>query len=104
MPPGRLGRARARTDEMAALLRALVEIESPSTDAAGVAALAAVLARELSSLGLSVEILPMACAGPLLRARWPGDRPIMLLGHLDTVWPIGTLAARPVRIEDGVFH
>jgi glutamate carboxypeptidase len=104
MLPGRLDRARARTDEMVALLRALVEIESPSTDAAGVAALAAVLARELESLGLSAEILPMASAGPLLRARWPGERPIMLLGHLDTVWPLGTLATRPVRIEDGIFH
>lgn len=92
-------RARARQAEMVGLLRELIEIESPSTDAAGVAALAERIARELTPLGLTVEILPMSSGGPLLRARWAGERPMMLLGHLDTVWPIGTLAARPVRIE-----
>ena len=95
----RLARARARTDEMVALLRELVEIESPSTDAASVSAMAARVAEALAPLGLAVERLPAANAGPVLRARWPGPDPVMLLGHLDTVWPIGTLAARPVRIE-----
>jgi glutamate carboxypeptidase len=85
---------------MAALLRELVEIESPSTDAAGVLALARRLAPELEALGLRVELLPVANAGPVLRARTAAaGRPIMLLGHLDTVWPNGTLAARPARVE-----
>jgi glutamate carboxypeptidase len=89
---------------MAALLEELVGIESPSTDPAGVAELARRLARELEPLGLKVELLPVAGAGPILRARLPprdgGEpRPVMLLGHLDTVWPLGTLAARPVRVE-----
>lgn len=85
---------------MAALLRELVEIESPSTDAAGVLALARGLALELEGLGLRTELLPVSGAGPVLRARstTPGA-PVMLLGHLDTVWPMGTLAVRPVRIE-----
>jgi glutamate carboxypeptidase len=96
--------ARERTDEMVALLRALVEIESPSTDAAGVAALARRVERELAPLGLTVDLLPTPAAGPVLRARWPGPRPIMLLGHLDTVWDLGTVAARPVRVEDGRLH
>jgi glutamate carboxypeptidase len=89
---------------MAALLEELVGIESPSTDPAGVAELARRLARELEPLGLKVELLPVAGAGPILCARVPPHdgsepRPIMLLGHLDTVWPLGTLAARPVRVE-----
>ncbi|PYQ01804.1 MAG: peptidase M20 [Acidobacteria bacterium] len=95
---------RQRTAEMAALLEELVAIESPSTDPAGVAELARRLARELEPLGLQVELLPVAGAGPILRARAPragetGPRPVMLLGHLDTVWPLGTLAARPVRVD-----
>jgi glutamate carboxypeptidase len=92
---------------MVQLLRELVEIESPSDSPAGVAALAERLGRELVALGLGVEHLPVAGAGPVLRARSPardGARPVMLLGHLDTVWPLGTLASRPVRIEGDVFH
>jgi glutamate carboxypeptidase len=89
---------------MVDLLRAFVEIESPSTDAGGVQSMAAAVAAALAPCGLAVETLPMPGAGPVLRARWPGERPVMLLGHLDTVWPLGTLAARPVRIEGDVFH
>ena len=101
--------SRARTGEMAALLEELVAIESPSTDPAGVAELARRVARELEPLGLRVELLPVAGAGPILRAHVPapagaGPRPVMLLGHLDTVWPLGTLAARPVRVEGGRLY
>ncbi len=88
---------------MVALLRDLVEIESPSTDAPAVAVLGARLARELEGLGLAIELVPVVGGGPILRARVEngaeGALPVMLLGHLDTVWPLGTLAQRPVRIE-----
>ena len=85
---------------MAALLSELVDIESPSNHPPGVAALASRLGLELESLDLRVEQLPVTGAGPILRARREGaSRPILLLGHLDTVWPLGTLAQRPVRIE-----
>ena len=104
MSADRLSRARARTPEMVDLLRAFVEIESPSTDPQGVEAMAAAAGAALSPLGLDVETLPMKGAGPVLRARWPGERPLMLLGHLDTVWPLGTLRERAVRIEGDVFH
>ena len=96
--------SRSRTGEMARLLEELVAIESPSTDPAGVAEMARRVGRELEPLGLQVELVPVAGAGPILRARVPpgegsAPRPVMLLGHLDTVWPLGTLAARPVRID-----
>ena len=90
-----LARQREKTHEMTALLREFIEIESPSTDAAAVDAFARRVARELEPLGLAVELLPMPKAGPVLRARWAGPQPLMLLGHLDTVWPVGTLAAQP---------
>jgi glutamate carboxypeptidase len=90
---------RARTGEMAALLLELVGIESPSTDATGVATLAARLARALDEAGLRPEVVPVPAAGPILRARSTASGPaVMLLGHLDTVWPLGTVARRPARI------
>lgn len=95
-----LGWCRQRQGEMTALLAELTGIESPSTDPAGVAALARRIERELSELGLPGELLPVDGSGPILRAR-KGERPVMLLGHLDTVWDLGTLARRPVRIENG---
>ena len=109
--------AHERQAEMEALLRELVEIESPSTDPAGVAAVAAHLAPRLEALGLTAEPVPVPGGGPLLRAsnraEWlghggraptPPPRPVLLLGHLDTVWPLGTLARRPVRLEDGRLY
>lgn len=96
-----LDEARRRAPEMAALLREVVALESPSTDPAGVASVVERLARELEPLGLAVDRLPVPGGGPLLRARGGSGagRPILLLGHSDTVWPLGTLAARPIRIE-----
>jgi glutamate carboxypeptidase len=97
--------SRARQDEMEALLRELVAIESPSTDAAAVARMAERLSPELAALGLSAETVPVRGGGPLLRARSPAaGAPVMLLGHLDTVWPAGTLRARPLRREGDALY
>ena len=87
---------------MASLLEELVSIESPSTDPPAVARLAERIARELESIGLTGDLVPVTGGGPLLRARSPrpdGKAPVMLLGHLDTVWPLGTLARRPAGID-----
>ena len=92
----------SRSAEMAALLEELVSIESPSTDPPAVARLAERIARELEAAGMIGELVPVTGGGPLLRARSasPGTRPpVLLLGHLDTVWPLGTLARRPARIH-----
>ena len=92
--------ARARRTEMVELLLELVALESPSTDPPAVASLARRLASELEALGLSTELVPVHGGGPILRAGTPGSGPpVMLLGHLDTVWPVGTTAARPARID-----
>jgi glutamate carboxypeptidase len=90
---------------MTALLRAIVEIESPSSDPAGVALLGRRLEQEILPLGLEVEHVPVAGGGPVLCARsGAAGKPVMLLGHLDTVWPVGTLARRPLRVEGDRLH
>jgi glutamate carboxypeptidase len=77
------------------LLRELVEIESP-TYSPGVRAVAECMTRELEALGGRVELLP----GEHLRAEFDGDgAPLLLLGHTDTVWPVGTLASMPFRVD-----
>jgi glutamate carboxypeptidase len=79
------------------LLRELVEIESP-TGSPGVRAVAEVVGRELETLGAAVELIP----GGHLRAELPGEgAPLLLLGHADTVWPLGTLERLPFRVEEG---
>jgi glutamate carboxypeptidase len=106
---GLLAWARAHADEMTSLLAEICAIESPSTDPPAVAALATRLAAEAERVGLAPEMVPVTGGGPILRARPPAaepghGHPVMLLGHLDTVWPIGTVAARPVRVQDGRLY
>jgi glutamate carboxypeptidase len=77
------------------LLRELVEIESPS-GSPGVSAVSARIAQELESLGGDVELLD----GGHLRAELAGEgAPLLLSGHVDTVWPEGTLETMPFRVE-----
>jgi glutamate carboxypeptidase len=88
----------AELDEMVDQLRRLVETESFSGDAEGVAACAEViddLCRDL----LGSDPNP---AGAHRAWRRPGGRPVLVLCHFDTVWPRGTLAEFPFTVEDGV--
>jgi glutamate carboxypeptidase len=85
-----------------------VEVESPSTDGAAVNRLVTKVATQLAQIGARVERIPgREGYGDHIRARspWGGEGPgIVVLGHLDTVWPNGTLGRRPVTIEgDKVF-
>lgn len=73
------------------LVRELVEIESPTGHTAAVAER---LAAELARVGGRVERF-----GEHVRADFEGrGTPLLLVGHLDTVWELGTLAERPFRI------
>lgn len=97
----------ARTPEMVALLKQLVLFESPSHDKALVDALGDFVTQICRELGATVEIHPRQEVGNLRLARWndgaPG-KPILLLAHMDTVWPAGTLATMPLREEDGILY
>ncbi|WP_376092044.1 M20/M25/M40 family metallo-hydrolase [Roseomonas sp. CCTCC AB2023176] len=92
--------------ELLARIRPWVEIESPTFDAAAVNRLMNFAARELAVIGARVERIPGRMGyGDCVRARFPhpdGDAPgILVLAHLDTVHPVGTLDVLPFREADG---
>ena len=96
----------AREDELLDLCGELVSIESPSPDARATRRVLERLAPELDDLGYHYRMSQPANSGGFLYAR-PADRrrhapAQLLLGHVDTVWPIGTLGARPWSVADGV--
>src|ERR1044071_8811737 len=90
---------------MLADLRSMVEIESPSDDKASTDHFAAFLKRFLPDrLDCRIDVIEQARFGNHGRGgggpRGAG-RPILMLGHFDTVWPLGTLATMPFRVADG---
>ncbi|MEU2856364.1 M20 family metallopeptidase [Streptomyces syringium] len=88
-------------DAMLEDLRTLVEIESPSRDtealAASAKAVAAVIENRLGGQATLVE----SEAGPHVHWSAGGDPKILILGHHDTVFPLGTLERRPFMVADG---
>jgi glutamate carboxypeptidase len=82
-------------EEMLAGLRTWVECESPTHDAAAVNRMMALAARHLAIMGASVETIPGRMGlGDCVRARFPHpskEPGILVMAHLDTVHPIGTL-------------
>ena len=92
---------REHAQEMLALLQRMVEIESPSDNKAALDRMGEFLAREFERIGGKVTLYPEKEAGDNLKAEFPGSsgKAILLLGHFDTVWPMGTLANMPFRID-----
>ncbi len=88
-------------------MRQLVEIESPSDDKPSVDRCVEAVADLAASLGGKVRRHRQRTFGDVLELRFEpatkGKRnaPLMLLGHLDTVWPLGTLSGMPFRIAQG---
>ncbi|MFF1476790.1 M20 family metallopeptidase [Streptomyces sp. NPDC058301] len=82
-------------------LRTLVEVESPSRDLAALAASAKTVATVIESRLGGKAVLVESEAGPHVHWSGGGDPRVLILGHHDTVFPLGTLARRPFRVEDG---
>lgn len=91
--------------DMLSLLERIVQAESPSRDPAAQDAVLSILQDELADLDFDVTRVPgTATGGYLYAVQQPRikRRPYqLLLGHCDTVWPLGTLAQMPFRIEEG---
>ncbi len=89
--------------EMLAFLEQMVNVDSGTLDKVGVDLVGSLLARRLEGLGFSVERVAQAEYGDHIigRKEGTGDNAILFLGHMDTVFPAGTAAARPFRIEGG---
>ena len=90
------------------LLRHMVDAESPSSRPEAHRLILSVLTEALSDLGFKVTTLgghdahKHLFARPVQRAK---DRPLqLLLGHYDTVWPLGTVAGRPFSVDDNIIR
>ena len=95
-------------DEMLSLWEKIVSIESGTPDKEGVDLVGAVLKDELESAGVETAVIPMERFGNLLTGVWNKEaagQPIVLIGHMDTVFAKGTLEKNPFRIdENGNAH
>ena len=91
------------------LLHRIVDIDSGSRDEAGILAVAQALRERLEAAGVAVRFEDVPGYGVLLHADVVGPdgdgpaegAPIYLMGHMDTVFPVGTVARRPFRVEEG---
>ncbi|HZT46952.1 MAG TPA: M20 family metallopeptidase [Hyphomicrobiaceae bacterium] len=95
----------SQKEAMLALLAEVVNIDSGSYDKAGVDAVGARFVRFFEEQGLPTTIEPHERFGNAIHIRLDdkpsNERPIVLMGHRDTVFPKGEVARRPFRIEGG---
>ena len=82
-------------------LRSLVEVESPSLDVPAITASAAAVSQLVERRLGTPAALVEGPVGPHVVWRGGGEPRVLLVGHHDTVFPLGTLAARPFTVADG---
>ena len=112
-----LARVRQERPAVIETLREIVAIDSGSRDKPGLDRLAALLVQRLTTLGAKVERIPAttevvkledtpAEIGDVVVGRFTGrgTRDLMLLAHMDTVYPTGTVAKMPFRIEGNLAY
>lgn len=103
-----LGRVRARRDEMVDFLRSIVMAESPSVVPEAQQKIRAILGEALVQQGYQITNVSGRTSGGQLYARpkcRQRNRPAqLLLGHYDTVWPLGTLNEMPFEVEGDVIR
>ena len=99
----RLGYFSHRCDQIVSTIRDLAEIESPSDNKAAVDRVAQAIANKFARLGGKIRIHQAKGFGNHLQVDFSGTsagKPVLLLGHYDTVYPLGTLAKMPCHIVD----
>jgi glutamate carboxypeptidase len=99
---------KALEPQMVQWLTELVSADTPSGDKAALDRFADRLRRQFQECGAEAATIEDSHAGNHLLVRYstgsPGKKPILILGHLDTVWPSGEASRRPVRIDDGKIY
>ena len=97
-----------RRGEMITLLEKIVNIDSGTTNIPGVEAVCEILKREMEAVGMETRVIPSEGAGPVLVGEWCGGgakRPLLFIGHMDTVFEDGEAERNPFRIdENGLVH
>ena len=97
----------SRLDALVQTIRSFVEIESPSDNKQAADRMGAFLAGTFEAIGGHAHIHRADNYGDNLQIDFGGDeklKPILLLGHFDTVYPLGTLAKMPCRMEGDRLH
>ncbi|MHC9236412.1 M20 family metallopeptidase [Pseudooceanicola sp. 502str34] len=95
----------AHEADMHALLEALVNTDSNSHDREGVNRVKDQIEAFLTEKGLTTSTTTLGPGGDALHARLAsgtGNRPVLMMGHMDTVFPTGEAAKRPFTVEDGI--
>jgi glutamate carboxypeptidase len=89
-------------DQIVEIARDLVAAESPSTDRDALERCATVLGGRLADAGASIQRVDAKSTAAHVLAEWGGAGPrVLLVGHFDTVWPVGQLARMPLEVKDG---
>jgi glutamate carboxypeptidase len=100
-----LARCTSDLESMLECLKKAVEIESPSKSPSAVNRMAHFFAGEFRHSGGKVQVRVDARAGAAVLGEFWGNqrkqKPILMLGHTDTVWELGTLASMPFRVRAG---
>ncbi len=82
-----------------------VEIETPTHDKEAVNKLGNFIVKRFADIGCNVSRIAQPEVGDLVRIEFgSGDEQILILGHFDTVKPIGTIRKEPWRIENGKIY
>ena len=90
-------------EKMVGFLENLVNIDSGYDSPEGVAKVARMIGDKLAEMDFAVEYIdvPGACTHLLAKKQGTGNKEVMIIGHMDTLFPIGTVAERPFTIKDG---
>lgn len=92
-----------KEQEMTEFLRRLVNIDSGSDNPEGIAQVAKVIGEKLEEIGFAVEYLdyPEVCTHIKGSKLGTSSKEVMVIGHMDTLFPKGTVLKRPFTIQDG---
>ena len=105
--PDRLRYFESRSEELVQTIREFVEVESPSDNKLAGDRMGAILAGKFEALGGRATVHRADDYADNIQIDFPGKaeaKPVLLLGHFDTVYPLGTLAKMPCHIATGRLH